>query len=587
MVFTQEKKSESTITIVRTEVIMDEDGATEKLNAVEKNGTGDGLPAKKFANAEEEELFDSLIEKIGNDGKFQRRFDILYNFILVMCVSMPYLNIILIMTIPDHWCYLPGREMTNLTVEQWKEEHIPRDPVKLNNGFSSCKMYLDDDDNNNSGNRSIVDCRYGWEYDRTWYTETAPTAQNWVCDKEVYVSNAFAAGRIGEIVGTLIFGQLGDQLGRMPVFYISMVILIVGRIASTFVSQWYYAFLVLIGLGSTASISTFQSPLVISMEVSDARKRSYVAFLQCVGWVIGLCVLAMMAWVLKDWQLIMVVSTLPCLAYFFMYKMFPESPRWLASKGRVKQAAEVLKYIARVNKTTYPDNAEEVLQKIADKKEKFYGLPTLFFHWRLAKNTLLIITCWGISGLSYYILMLNVTTMSGNPFMNFFWQSLVELPGYTLGKVCSNVFGRRWTQAGAYILGSFFCSIVLLVLPLQMPLLEIFFVSLLKMCLTTSFYMVWLQAIEIYPTCVRQTGTSLGGMVSNTVGIVGPYVVLLGTSYHASIPYAVILIGTMLSCVCASFLPETYNEKLPETLEDAQNFGKDQKFWNFKIYRKK
>lgn len=56
-----------------------------------------------------------------------------------------------------------------------------------------------------------ADCRYGWEYDRTWYSETAPSAENWVCDKEVYVSNSFAAGRVGEIVGTLVFGQLGDQ----------------------------------------------------------------------------------------------------------------------------------------------------------------------------------------------------------------------------------------------------------------------------------------------------------------------------------------------------------------------------------------
>lgn len=124
MVFTQEKKSESTITIVRTELIMAEDGATEKLNVVGSNGNREVPAAQKFAD--EEELFDSLIEKIGNDGKFQRRFDIVYNFILVMCVSMPYLNIILAMTIPDHWCYLPGREMTNLTIEQWKEMHIPR-----------------------------------------------------------------------------------------------------------------------------------------------------------------------------------------------------------------------------------------------------------------------------------------------------------------------------------------------------------------------------------------------------------------------------------------------------------------------------
>lgn len=55
----------------------------------------------------------------------------------------------------------------------------------------------------------------------------------------------------------------------------------------------------------------------------------------------------------------------------------------------------------------------------------------------------------------------------------------------------------------------------------------IVFVALIKLALTTSFYMVWLQAIEIYPTCVRQTGTSIGGTLANLIGIVGPYVTYL------------------------------------------------------------
>lgn len=68
-----------------------------------------------------------------------------------------------------------------------------------------------------------------------------------------------------------------------------------------------------------------------------------------------------------------------------------------------------------------------------------------------------------VSGLCYYVITLNVTNMSGNPFMNFFWQSLVELPGYILGKVLSDRIGRRWTQTGAYASGAVFCSATLVV----------------------------------------------------------------------------------------------------------------------------
>jgi membrane protein DedA with SNARE-associated domain len=54
--------------------------------------------------------------------------------------------------------------------------------------------------------------------------------------------------------------------------------------------------------------------------------------------------------------------------------------------------------------------------------------------------------------MTYYTLMLNVSNMEGNPFMNFFWQSLVELPGYVLGKYLSDRYGRRWTQGAMFLL---------------------------------------------------------------------------------------------------------------------------------------
>jgi hypothetical protein len=57
-----------------------------------------------------------------------------------------------------------------------------------------------------------------------------------------------------------------------------------------------------------------------------------------------------------------------------------------------------------------------------------------------------------VNSMTYYTLMLNVSNMEGNPFMNFFWQSLVELPGYVVGKFLSDRLGRRWTQFVLFLL---------------------------------------------------------------------------------------------------------------------------------------
>lgn len=54
------------------------------------------------------------------------------------------------------------------------------------------------------------DCQHGWEYDRMWFSETAPSQENWVCDRALLVSNTFAFSRLADVVGSFVFGQLAD-----------------------------------------------------------------------------------------------------------------------------------------------------------------------------------------------------------------------------------------------------------------------------------------------------------------------------------------------------------------------------------------
>jgi hypothetical protein len=74
---------------------------------------------------------------------------------------------------------------------------------------------------------------------------------DWVCDKAEYGSNVLMAQNVGIIISTLIFMQLSDKWGRRPVFHLTNIIYIVMRIISLYITHNYWAYMIVIAIGST------------------------------------------------------------------------------------------------------------------------------------------------------------------------------------------------------------------------------------------------------------------------------------------------------------------------------------------------
>lgn len=537
----------------------------------------------------EDDVFNDLLEYVGMDGKFQSRFNYFFNMGFIMAVAMPSFNVILAVSLPSHWCHVPGRNETNLTVAEWKRLTIPRvEEPGMDEAFSKCTMFnlsfpFDIGTLQHVNNETAtVTCQHGWEYDTDWYSLTAPSQENWVCDKEFYVPNTLLFARVGEVAGTLVFGSLGDTIGRRPVLFLGVTTLVLGRCITALTASYYSLFLAANIIASLPVAVVFQSPLIIGMEVSSASQRALIAMLQCVGWTTGMCLMPMIAWATGgEWKLFMIITSIPCAIVFIAFRTFPESPRWLATKGKARKCLKVLKYMARQNGTKLPDNALSMLEKLSGKKEKVYGVASLFANRRLVRNTILISLSLTLTQILYYTIVLNVAGMSGNPFLNFFLQALVELPGYLIGRALCDRLGRRWSQACAFLVASIFqIACLFAVVRPDLSWLLISMVLIVKFALTVAAYSSYLQCMELYPTCLRQTGTSVGFLISNLLGALGPYIVYLGTVADPRYPYAILSVLCLVGVVCVSLLPETLNQKLPETLNDAAHFGLDQKFWS-------
>ena len=82
------------------------------------------------------------------------------------------------------------------------------------------------------------------------------------------------------------------------------------------------------------------------------------------------------------------------------------------------------------------------------------------------------------------------------------------------------------------------------------------------------------MTVELFPTPVRSTAVGIGAMIGGLGGCFGLFIETLSMFWR---PLPLIIIGglTILgSILCFIFLPETKDDTLPDTIEDALDLGK-------------
>ncbi|EAA08673.4 AGAP004104-PB [Anopheles gambiae str. PEST] len=551
------------------------------------------MTSDESENAGADAAFDRIMESIGNDGPFQRRYNIIFNVIAVLFFAMCVVNVLLVLAVPDHRCRIPvtDNEMLNATgSDQWNGTMYPMEYNSRGEYVpSSCEMYnisydehTTDDYTPPSNKTATVSCLYGYDYDRTYYDRTPVTEQDWVCDRELYGTNVFAFVRVSEVCGTFILGQLGDRIGRLPVYLFSIATAAIGRVLSIFSAHSYWLFASLAFIGSFSTNTSFQSPLIIAMEISKDANRAALSLWQLVGWTAGVCLAPLILWWMRDWSWFMIVTSLPCLLFYCFPRYAIESPRWLASQGRYGACLAQLRKIATINGRPF-ELTEQQLKALVPRpeREKTYGIASLFSGWHMSKLTGLLLFSWICNTIPTFTLFLLSLQMGGNPFLNNFWQGAVELPAYLLGQLCCDRLGRRFTNSGAFLAATLACLPVVLLI--HRPGTELYVTMLaivVKFFVCVTYFALYLQSVELYPTSLRQTGTSFGIIVSNVFGAVGPYIVYLGTSRDLRLPFVAMALIMLVGAVSAIFLPETLHQKLPETMDEGRQFGRDQRFWS-------
>ncbi|HYL64022.1 MAG TPA: MFS transporter [Candidatus Methylomirabilis sp.] len=157
-----------------------------------------------------------------------------------------------------------------------------------------------------------------------------------------------AAGFLGMFLGTVVFGIGSDRMGRRSAFILLLLIYSVFTFADAFAptAGWLILLRFFSGVGIGAEIVVIDT-YVTEVVPSRARGR-YVAITQVVGFcavpvaaVLSLLLVPTQWWI-SGWRWVMVIGASGALLTWWFRRRLPESPRWLASRGREAEAEAIV-----------------------------------------------------------------------------------------------------------------------------------------------------------------------------------------------------------------------------------------------------
>lgn len=333
-----------------------------------------------------------------------------------------------------------------------------------------------------------------------------------------------SSGFVGMFLGAAISGRLADRIGRRTVFSVTLVIFSVGAVLSAIAPSFetLLAARVIAGLGLGGELPV-ASTLV--SEFSPRAQRGRMIVLLESFWAYGTIAAGLVAITVipaYGWRWAFVVGAVPALYAAYLRTALPESPRYLAERGRTAEADAVVRRVERMGGGALLTLAKAVAPVRAGRSK----VSDLFARGYVRRTVMLWILWFGIT-LTYYGIFLYVPTLlvarglsevRSNEF--FFLSTLAQVPGYFSAAWLVERWGRKPTLV-AYLLGT---AVTAYLFGNSGTGTDTFvWAALLSFFNLGAWGVVYTYSPELYPTAIRATGAGVAAAVGRIGGIIGPF----------------------------------------------------------------
>ena len=385
---------------------------------------------------------------------------------------------------------------------------------------------------------------------------------------------AMSIALAGCLIGALTAGMLADRLGRKSLLLVSAFIFATTAYG-TGAFDTFTPFLVIRFLGGIAiGIASGLSPMYIA-EVAPASVRGKLVSLNQLTIVVGILGAQIVNWLLvsddtawnieRAWRWMFWAAAFPACAFLLLALFIPESPRWLAMKGRNEKAFATL---TQIGGKEYAAGEMRAFEQAEAEKQSQEGLKLLFSKpYRLVLTIGIIIAVFqqwcGTNVIFNYAqeIFQSAGYDVDNTFINIVVTGIANLIFTFVAIYTVDRLGRRALMLiGAGGLAGIYAILGLCYYMEMSGVLMVALVVLAIACYAMSLGPVtWVLLSEIFPNRVRAvavaTGTFALWVASCTLTYTFPFLNAgLGTS------------GTfwIYACIClAGFL--FFLKKLPET----------------------
>ncbi|XP_036673697.2 organic cation transporter protein [Drosophila suzukii] len=524
--------------------------------------------------------FEEILAKCGNSSRYQFVLLALYGYLMIV-VSMHYFSQNVISFVPDHWCY--------------HEQLVNRSFAEIEAIYSqferpSCTRLEEIDEDGQNHTLSTERCNR-WIYKYDFGYKSMNTELNWVCDEAYKPRVGQSLFFVGSVCGTLVFGLLGDRIGRIKALILANWCGFLGDFSTIFANNLTSFSISRFVSGLAADANSYLMYILILEYVSPSLRNvglnTVLGSFYCLG-LIGASWLAV--WV-GHWRIFLACSSVPLLLVTLFYFLVQESAQWLVTRNDIDGAIRRLQRVAKINRRQVADDdfrtfrsyCEEHYRKDTKEEQSEDKLLDMLKTPRMRSTGFKLLLIFIIITPCYNTIARNVEGLGISPFIMFSLNALTLPPSGYLQGLLQDRIGRKATAVSWMTITGLFAAAAGLVISqgsnrnilllVGLTLAARFGVSIADGA-SSQF------SAELIPTSVRGRGVAVVHVAGFAASFLSPYILHLGTYFK---PAPSIILGLLFlsgAYVCL-LLPETRNKKLPMSLAEGEEFGRGEGIFDF------